>query len=307
MMTSNAARLAPLLLEWYAREGRTHLPWRATRDPYRVFVSECMLQQTQVERVIPKFEAFVHCFPSFEALAGAKTAAVLRAWQGLGYNSRAVRLKRAAQEVVERFGRILPQDESALRSLPGVGPYTVAALRAFAFECDDAAIDTNVRRVLHRVLYGLEHPPIADARELDACARAVVPQGHGHDWNSAMMDLGATVCTAAAPKCSLCPLQTICVAQPVDAAAIAALRASKRHTRTVQERLPFEKTARYARGRIIDRLRSLAPGLRISLLDLHAELGEGIGASAERIGALVETLTNEGLVESRHDGIALPE
>jgi A/G-specific adenine glycosylase len=306
-MTSKEPAARLLLLEWYAREGRRHLPWRATRNPYRVLVSEYMLQQTQVDRVIPKFEAFVASFPDFEALSQATTSAVLRAWQGLGYNSRALRLKQAAEQVVERFSGILPADEAVLRSLPGIGPYTAGALRAFAFGCDDAAIDTNVRRVLHRVLYGLEHPPIAGIRELDARARSSVPPGRGHEWNSALMDLGAAVCTAAAPKCSICPLLPVCAAAPIDAAALAQLRTNKRRMRTPQERLPFEQTTRYARGRIVDRLRALTPGVRISLLDLHADLGQRLGVSAERIAVLVEALRHDGLVDARSDGIALPE
>src|SRR5438477_10576463 len=139
------------LLAWYARNGRAHLPWRKTRNPYRILVSEFMLQQTQVERVLPKYRAFVKRFPTFQRLAAASAADVLREWRGLGYNSRAVRLKRIAETVVKRFGGVMPHDAETLRALPGIGAYTAAALRAFAFECDDAAIDTNVRRVVHRL------------------------------------------------------------------------------------------------------------------------------------------------------------
>jgi A/G-specific adenine glycosylase len=296
-----------LLLDWYGQYGREHLPWRQTRDPYRVLVSEFMLQQTQVDRVLPKYEAFVSRFPDFASLAAATTADVLRLWQGLGYNSRAVRLRQLAQGVVERFAGHMPQSEEALRSLPGVGPYTVAAIRAFAFNLDDAAIDTNVRRVVHRVLHGLEHPAGVSASRLDSDAHALVPHGRGHDWNSAMMDLGATICTARAPKCLICPLQPACVAAPVDAAALDSARERHGRKRSPQEAIPFEQTTRYARGRIIDRLRNLPPGRRISLLDLHTEVAPQVRRSLEELQTLLSALERDGLIDVSSGRIALRE
>ncbi|HZZ66407.1 MAG TPA: A/G-specific adenine glycosylase, partial [Candidatus Baltobacteraceae bacterium] len=139
-------RVQRLLLNWYSQSGRNHLPWRRTRDAYHVVVSEMMLQQTQVDRVIPKYEAFIARFPDLASLAAASTGDILRLWQGLGYNSRAVRLKKLAEQVVQRHGGSMPSSEEDLRALSGVGPYTVAAVRAFAFDIPDAAIDTNVRR-----------------------------------------------------------------------------------------------------------------------------------------------------------------
>ena len=300
-------RAARLLLEWYARDGRAHLPWRTTRDPYRILVSEFMLQQTQVERVLPKYEAFVQRFADFASLAAASTADVLRMWKGLGYNSRALRLKHIAQAVLERFGGSMPSDEATLRSLPGIGPYTVSALRAFAFEFDDAAVDTNVRRVTHRVLYGVEYPAKAAQAQLDRDARALVPRGRGHDWNSAMMDLGATICTARAPKCLLCPLSGVCAAAPIDAPQLERLRVQHARKRSPQESIPFEKTTRYARGRIIDRLRELPAGQRISLLDLHGEVTRDMGRSAEELAALVEVLARDGLVRLEGRQVSLPQ
>ena len=300
-------RVRGLLLQWYARHGRAHLPWRTTRDPYLILVSEFMLQQTQVHRVLPKYEAFVERFPDFLALDGAATADVLRMWRGLGYHSRAVRLKHIAHEVVQRFGGVMPSAEQTLLSLPGIGPYTVAALRAFAFGCDDAAIDTNVRRVTHRVLHGLEHPPLLRAAQLDAAARALVPPGRGHDWNSAMMDLGATICTARAPKCLLCPLQTACAAAPVDPAALERARAQHRRKRSPQEALAFEQTTRFARGRIIDRLRELPPGKRISFMDLHRDVTGRIGRTPEDLSALLDALVRDGLVQIRSRHVSLQE
>jgi A/G-specific adenine glycosylase len=283
------------------------LPWRLTRDPYRILVSEFMLQQTQVDRVLPKYEAFIERFPDFAALAQAGTADVLRMWKGLGYNSRAVRLRDIAQCVVERFGGVMPSDEATLRTLRGIGPYTVAAIRAFAFDCDDAALDTNVRRVTHRVLHGLEHPPSVTQTRLDDDARALVPKGRGHDWNSAMMDLGATICTARAPKCLICPLRTACAAAPIDAARLESARSAHARKRSPQEAIPFEQTTRYARGRIIDRLRELPAGGRISLLDLHEDVTRRIGRTSEELQSLVEALERDGLVTTRGKGVALQE
>lgn len=296
------------LLRWYRRHGRSALPWRTTRDPYRTVVSEFMLAQTQVERVVPKFEAFVERFPDFLALAESSRAEVLREWRGLGYNSRAVRLHRLAHAVLQRYGGRLPNHPRELRSLPGIGAYTAAAIRAFAFDLDDAPIDTNVRRIVNRTFFGLEYPRAAAARELDERARSLVPQGRAHDWNSALMDLGATLCTARAPKCLLCPLRADCVAAPVDATRLDRLRAAAGNRKPAGQRVPFVATTRYARGRIVDRLRDLPPGERISLLDLYDSLAASMaGRSFEELRGFVGSLEADGLVT--HDGthVALRE
>jgi A/G-specific adenine glycosylase len=294
--------LRRLLLDWYAHSGRQHLPWRRTHDPYRVLVSEFMLQQTQVDRVLPKYEAFVERFPDVHSLAGATTADVLRMWKGLGYNSRAVRLKQVAQSVVESFAGTMPHEDAALRSLPGVGSYTAAAIRAFAFNLDDAAMDTNVRRVVHRLVHGLEQPVTVSLRVLDSDARALVPRGRGRDWNSAMMDLGASICTARRPKCLICPLQSVCEAAPID---VASLQASR--TRSTDKGVPFKHTTRYARGRIVDHLRALPPGKRISLLDLHHELFSKLNRSHDDLNDIVAALVRDGLVSLQDQGVALAQ
>ncbi len=267
-----------------------------------------MLQQTQVARVVPIFEAFVARWPAFEALAAASRADVVRAWQGLGYNSRAVRLHALANAVVERFGGSLPRDEATLLGLPGIGPYTARAIAAFAFDADVVAFDTNVRRIVHRTQLGIEWPPRASDARLAGIARELVPHGDGYAFNSALMDLGATLCTARAPKCLLCPVQSACAAAPIDPAALAARAAAHAVPRSPQERLRFEETTRFVRGRVIDRLRALAPGARISLLDLHAELA---GLSAAREGdafdAIVANLTRDGFVTRFGDEIALTD
>ncbi|MGA8097900.1 MAG: hypothetical protein WB810_04470 [Candidatus Cybelea sp.] len=296
------------LLHWYRRHGRSELPWRTTRDPYRTVVSEFMLAQTQVERVVPKFETFVARFPGFASLARATAADVLREWKGLGYNSRAVRLRRLARDVVTRHGGNLPAEREQLRMLPGIGPYTAAAIRAFAFDIDDAPIDTNVRRIVNRLFFGLEYPHGAAPRELDARARELVPRGRAHDWNSALMDLGSSVCTARAPKCLLCPLRSECSSAPVYATLLERLRAAAPASRSPQNSIPFERTSRYARGRILDRLRDLPPGRRISLLDLHCAIGHAVpGRSVEEVSKLVDALLRDGLVTRDGTGVALPE
>jgi A/G-specific adenine glycosylase len=267
-----------------------------------------MLQQTQVERVIPPFERFVARFPSFAALAAAPQAEVVRAWKGLGYNSRAVRLHRLAREVHERFEGRLPRDETELRNLPGVGPYTARAIRAFVFGDDVLAPDVNVRRVVERTQFGLEWPARRKARDIDAAGADLVPTGRAFDFNSALMDLGASLCTARAPKCLLCPLQRSCAAAPVDPARLAALAALRAPARGPQARRPFEETTRYVRGRVIDRLRELAPGERISLLDLRGSLAEALpDRDQASFEAIVRALTGEGLVEEGERGLRLAE
>jgi A/G-specific adenine glycosylase len=299
---------AKSLLAWYERHGRTALPWRVVRDPYYTLVSEFMLQQTQVDRVIPKFEAFIARFPGVAALASATQAEVLRLWQGLGYNSRAIRLHAVARKVASDHGGVMPHETQTLRALPGVGPYTAAAIRAFGFNLDDAPVDTNVRRIVHRLYFGVEFPPAASSAQLDRAARALAPGGAAHDWNSAMMDLGSAICTARAPKCLICPVRAWCAAAPVDAAALDAARKLNAKKPSPQNAIPFKQTTRYARGRVIDRLRELPPGQRISLLDLHIALEPVLAdRSLEELRSLVAILERDGLVACSGETIALRE
>jgi len=294
------------LLAWYERHGRTNLPWRVVRNPYYTLVSEFMLQQTQVDRVIPKFEAFVARFPDIPALAAASSGEVLREWQGLGYNMRALRLHETACLVVERFAGVMPSASHLLRQLPGVGPYSAAAIRAFGFDLDDAPLDVNVRRIIHRVFYGLEHPAKASTRELDERARTIAPPGQAHDWNSAMMDLGATLCTARAPKCLICPLRDTCAAAPVDAAVLENARREHARRPSPQNAIPWERTTRFARGRIVERLRALPAGQRISLLDLHGDLQSLMPErTLEDVSNLVAILERDGLIARDGEAIAL--
>jgi len=256
-----------------------------------------MLQQTQVERVIPLYDAFVARFPSFEALAAADAGDVVRAWRGLGYNSRAVRLHALARAVVERHGGRLPHDTAALRALPGIGAYTAAAVRAFAFELDDAAVDVNLRRVIHRVAFGLEYPPLVPTGALDLLAVAAVPPGAAHDWNSAMMDLGATICTARAAKCLVCPLREPCAAAPVDSAQLAGLARAHAPRKPPQSSIPFERTTRFLRGRIIDRLRDVPPRESLAVDALQRDIAHSVPSDRlHEIPTVVDALVREGIV-----------
>jgi A/G-specific adenine glycosylase len=198
---------------WFRGSARD-LPWRRTRDPYAIWVSEVMLQQTQVATVQPYFAAWLAAFPTVGHLARGDEEQVLRLWEGLGYYSRARNLHRAARQVVERFDGIVPDDPEQLASLPGIGPYTVAAVASIAFDRDLAVVDGNVRRVLGRLL-ALEQDPSRPpaSRRIERLARALLPSGAAALHNQAMMELGALVCTPRAPRCAGCPLARPCLAR----------------------------------------------------------------------------------------------
>jgi A/G-specific adenine glycosylase len=203
-------RFRSRLLTWYKRHGRT-LPWRTTDDPYHILVSEIMLQQTQVDRVLPKYHEWIARFPSLAALADAPEDDVSAAWRPLGYNIRPKRLQTIAREAVTRFGGELPSDEDTLLSFKGIGQYTAGAIRSFAFRQRAAILDTNVARVLHRVFVGAGDPKRHGMRrQLWAISAALVPKRHVFDFNQALMDLGALVCTPRKPKCPACPLMSMC-------------------------------------------------------------------------------------------------
>jgi A/G-specific adenine glycosylase len=208
-----ARRFRRRLLAWYRAHGRD-LPWRRTRAPYRVLVSEIMLQQTQVDRVVPKYREFLRRYPSLGRLAAARVDDVRRLWYPLGYNIRPVRLHAIARETVARYDGRLPASEARLRALPGIGRYTAGAILAFAYGRDVPVLDTNVRRVLGRVFLG---PRAAKAGRDGAfwdLAAALVPRGRGYDWNQALMDFGATHCTSRKPRCPGCPMADLCRSHP---------------------------------------------------------------------------------------------
>jgi A/G-specific adenine glycosylase len=206
-------RLRPLLLAWYDVE-RRKLPWREHASPYRVLVSEFMLQQTQVDKVVPYYQRFLRSFPSFRQLALASVDDVLQMWAGLGYYSRARNLHRCAQIVTERHKGQLPQDELSLRALPGIGPYTAAAVLSIAYAVEIALVDGNVDRVLCRVLALSEHPAVgASNSPVHEAAQVLVPGERPGDFNQALMELGALVCRPGQPACPQCPLTQGCAAR----------------------------------------------------------------------------------------------
>jgi A/G-specific adenine glycosylase len=202
------------LLQWYRRYGRD-LPWRQTTDPYHILVSEVMLQQTQVDRVLPKYAEWLEKYPTLEALAGAAEADVSATWRPLGYNIRPRRLHAIARESVALYGGQLPSDEETLLSFTGIGEYTAGAVLSFAFGQRAAILDTNVARVLFRVFVGRGNlKSHAMKRHLWDISRAVLPHRHVFDFNQALMDFGATLCTARGPKCLICPMRRNCAAYP---------------------------------------------------------------------------------------------
>ncbi len=216
------------LRRWFRRHGRD-LPWRRTRDPYHVLVSELMLQQTQVSRVIDYYDRFLERFPSLHLLAEAPQAHVLEAWSGLGYYARARNLHALARAVTGDGTGALPPDPAALRALPGVGAYTAGAVASFAFEQRAELVDTNVARVLARVFAPRLHPKRPrDLTRIWRIAAAVLPQRGPTAWthNQALMELGALVCTARVRHCTRCPVQTLCSARTAELATIG--RASRR-------------------------------------------------------------------------------
>jgi A/G-specific adenine glycosylase len=202
------------LLGWYDRHGRA-LPWRETSDPYHILVSEIMLQQTQVDRVLPKYHEWLTKYPSFETLAAASEQDVTNTWYPLGYNIRPRRLQAIAREAVGRYGGQLPADEATLRSFKGIGAYTAGAIRSFAFRERAAILDTNVARVLFRVFIGRgKLRAHATKKHLWAISGTLVPRRRSFDFNQALMDFGAVLCTARKPKCLMCPMASSCAAYP---------------------------------------------------------------------------------------------
>jgi A/G-specific adenine glycosylase len=257
------AALHDALLGWYERE-RRDLPWRRTRDPYAILVSEFMLQQTQVARVVARYESWLRRWPDERALAAAPRAAVLAEWVGLGYNRRAHRLHEACA-VVARCG--WPRTAGGLQELPGVGPYTAAAVASFAFGEQVAAVDTNVRRVAARLGSGTP--------------AELLPPGRAADWNQAAMELGATICRAREARCGQCPVTSWCASR-------GRVVASRRAAPGTRER--FEDSTRWVRGRIIA---ALAAGEALPHLE------------PARLDPALAALEAEGLVVRDEHGLRL--
>ncbi len=272
-------RLQRSVLDFY-RTRRRDLPWRHTNDPYRILVSEVMLQQTQVDRVIPKYHGFLARFPTVRALAKARFAHVLLVWLGLGYNSRALRLWRCARAVVRDHGGRIPHDVRDLQQLPGVGPYTASALLSFAFGAHVPVVDTNVRRVLVRMLSGRDH---AAPVRIALLARAALPRGRSSPWAQALMDVGALFCKPT-PKCSLCPARADCAYARRDSIKRSAPRPST----------PFIGSNRFYRGRI---MRELCTQRSADLDTIGRQVKENFDArDAAWLADILQGLQRDGLV-----------
>jgi len=212
--TAARQRFRRRLLAWYRAHGRS-LPWRNTSDPYHILVSEVMLQQTQVDRVVPKYHEWLEKYPSLEALASAPEEDVNATWRPLGYNIRPRRLHAIARESVTRYGGRLPSDQQTLLSFKGIGAYTAGAIRSFAFRERAAILDTNVARVLFRVFVAQGNPKAhATRKHLWAVSEVLVPRKEVFDFNQALMDLGAVVCVARKPRCLVCPMTKLCASYP---------------------------------------------------------------------------------------------
>lgn len=283
-------RMQSTVARWYAG-ARRDLPWRNTHDPYAVLVSEVMLQQTQVDRVIPKYRAFLKRWPTVKGLARARRGEVLRLWSGLGYNRRAVNLHRAAQVIARDFHGRVPSTVNALEQLPGLGHYTARAVATFAFRQREAFVDTNIRRILGRVVFSKHHPTVADDTTLLAVAEKLVPSRRPDLWHHALMDLGASVCRPV-PDCAVCPLRSMCSSYP------AILGRPQR--RTQRRSAPFAGSDRYWRGEVIRQLLA-GPISQRTLADRVPSL-KGV-----RRKRLLATLERDGLVERRSGGrLSLP-
>ena len=255
------------ILKFY-EDGNRSLPWRQTSDPYKIMVSEIMLQQTQAARVAPKFEAWIKAFPTPQKLAQAKLADVLAHWQGLGYNSRAKRLQDAAKIIVEQFGGKVPRTPEELLTLPGIGPYTSRSVLIFAHNDNLATVDTNIRRIL---IHDFNIPEDTSDKELFAIAQQLVPKGKSRDYHNALMDYGATIVTAR-----------------------------KTGIKPKTQQSTFKGSVRYYRGKILKHLlahKSITP----------KQLEKEFTQTPKPINDIAQSLINEGLLVKTRKGYELKE
>ena len=264
------------VLSWYRRSGRD-LPWRHTRDPYRVLVSEVMLQQTQVSRVLPAYRRFLARYPTLRALSRAPLGDVLREWSGLGYNRRARDLHRIARLCTSR----LPRTVAGLDALPGVGAYTASAVACFALGQAAAFADTNIRRVLGRAILGRT----ATEREAVALDSRFGSRRATARWHHALMDIGATVCLAKRPHCDVCPVRNVC-------------RYEGDEETSLRRQPSFQESDRRVRGAIVRHLASATRGVAVDTLRR--------GINDARVPRLVRVLAREGLVEVSSGSVRLP-
>jgi A/G-specific adenine glycosylase len=287
-----AARQA--ILAWYATNGR-RLAFRRTTDPYAVLVSEAMAQQTQAARAADHWERFMERFPTIADLASASPAEVQRAWQGLGYNRRALALWRAARVIQSEHGGSIPDSVAVLGTLPGVGAYTARAIAALAFGRPVGAVDVNVRRVLGRIVSS--SPEELSPRQMQSVADDAVPPGRAAEWTHAVMDIGATLCRPRGPRCEECPARPWCRYAAVGRTSADESAA----TPATRQRTHFPATNRWLRGRILDRLRAAPDDHWVAI---EAPIGTHDRA---RVRDAANAMAVEGLIEidrrSTEDGV----
>ena len=280
------------ILQWYKRQGRT-LPWRNITSPYRILLSEIMLQQTQVSRVLVKYPEFVHRFPTLHSLARARQRDVVLAWQGMGYNNRAVRLHAFARAIVEKHRGRIPNDFETLIALPGIGRYTANALLSSAFGEQLPIVDVNVQRVLSRIFWRMNSTAaMRSTTEIWMRAEQILPKGNAYNWNQALMDLGASVCTARVPRCEDCPVARFCSSR----VGMKQAGVSRPKSEPSRDGIPN----RMFRGRIIERLRQLSETESVRADFLGKAIHPGFSKEHEPwFRKLLSDLQDDGLIRIR--------
>jgi A/G-specific adenine glycosylase len=281
--------IVPFVRRWYRRHGRS-LPWRGESDPYRIILSEIMLQQTQVSRVLAAYPRFLRRFPSMRSLAQAPKRDVILAWRGMGYNNRAVRLHALASVIVRR-GMSIPETAESLLELPGIGKYTAYAILASVHGLPVPVVDVNIRRLLSRVFWRM--PSTAEMRserEIWRTAEEILPRRRVYDWNQALMDLGATICTARRPSCPACPLGSVCASRTTMQQAAPAPRKSEPELRGIPDRI--------YRGRVVEALRNSGRGSSAGALGRTID-PEFSPRDATWLVNLLKGLERDGLIRVR--------
>ncbi len=284
----NIQEIPQTILLWYKKNGR-QLPWRQTTDPYRILVSEMMLQQTQVDRVIPKYYAFLEQFPTASSLADAQTADVLKMWSGLGYNRRALYLQKCAQTIKQKHNGNFPETTEELLMLPGLGKYTAAAVQSFANNKDVVVIDVNIERIFKRIFY-------EKVESAEAIAQHMLPKNESRNWHNALMDIGALFCSAKNPKCNLCPVKNMC----------AAANNKERIEATWKKKkvVPFKDSDRIVRGTIL-KLLTTKDNQKVD--ELYAQLlNQNIKREREKFEEIILQLEKDGLIKKEKDTLSLP-
>ncbi len=285
---NNIHEIQQTILNWYKQYGR-QLPWRQTTDPYKILVSEMMLQQTQVDRVIPKYYAFLEKFSTISSLADAQTADVLKMWSGLGYNRRALYLQKCAQTIKQKHNGKFPETTEELIALPGLGKYTAAAVQSFANNKDVVVIDVNIERIFKRIFYG-------KVESAEAIAQHMLPKNQSRNWHNALMDVGALFCAAKNPKCNLCPLQKHCTS--------ANNKERIEATWKKKKVVPFKDSDRIVRGTI---LKFLTTNNSQAVDKIYTQLlNQNIKREKEKFEEIIVQLEKDGLVRREGKILLLP-